>query len=346
MTKPLIVFGLETSCDETAAAIVSYQNKKFELLAHALATQYEIHSQFGGVYPELAARAHSKNMLPVINKVLTQAKIDKSRIDVIAVTAGPGLVGSLIAGVTAATTLSHLWQKPLVGVNHLEGHIYTNLINNPQISWPAIGLVVSGGHTLLLEIAQMGHYRLIGETLDDACGEAFDKVAKLLGLGFPGGPALSKLAQSGDAQKYALPLPLNQRNNLNFSYSGLKTAVVHLVHKLGGSANLNDQQKADIAASFEAVAIQSLVQKTIRAAKQIDARTIIVGGGVSANHLLRSELAEAATQNGLHLLKSEIGLCTDNAVGITMAGAVKYSLSPNDEKSTLKVNPVATIASK
>lgn len=344
MREKKIILGIETSCDETAAAVVVMdEQNQFKIYSNIVSSQVKIHTPFGGVYPELASREHSQNIIVVVEKALEQAKIIPEDIDAIAVTFGPGLIGSLLIGITGAKTYAQLWQKPLIPVNHLEGHIYANFINNSDIKYPAIGLIVSGGHTLLLEIPALGNYKLIGETLDDAAGEAFDKVAKFLGLSYPGGPALSKLAESGDDTKYAFTLPLNRNDNFDFSFSGIKTAVVNLVNTLGGKDNLTQKQKADICASFQKTAVDSLCKKTLLASKYINAQTLIIGGGVSANRLLRQRLEIESQKANIKFLKPEIELCTDNAVGIAIAGLVKLTQGKTEKSENIKADPIAQI---
>lgn len=343
--KKVTILGIETSCDETAAAIVCYDPKtqKFNIKSHALYSQISLHRQYGGVYPELASRDHVEKILPIINESLTQAKITNDEIDAIAVTAGPGLIGSLLIGTTVARTLAYLWQKPLISINHLEGHIYSNLVQNPPLQFPMLGLIISGGHTLLIAIDKLGSYKTLGQTLDDAVGEAFDKVAKLLGLDYPGGPALSKLADNGDKNAFKFPLPLRRKDSLDFSFSGLKTSVLYLVRKLESEKKLNDQTKADICASFQATAVKSLITKTLSAVEKIGAKTVIIGGGVSANKQLRQDLEAELKKHNITLIKPVIELCTDNAVGIGAAGAIKFLNNDFTSWKEMTVNPNAKL---
>lgn len=345
MKNKCIILGIESSCDETAAAVVEYDQKlgRFSVLSQTIYSQIALHAPYGGVYPEIAARAHSEKILPVINKTLLDAKLSKNEIDAIAVTYGPGLVGSLVIGLTAAKTLAYLWQKPLIGINHLEGHIYSNLISNPVIQFPMLGLIASGGHTLLIQMEKPDSYKLLGQTLDDASGEAFDKVGKLLGLDYPAGPALSKLASKGDSKVYHFNLPINKKNNYNFSFSGLKTAVLYLVKSLGGSERLTQKQKADIARAFEDTVVKSLVKKTVSAANNNKIKTVIIGGGVGANQPLRSNLEKELKYYGINFIKPEISLCTDNAVGIAASGAIKFTHKQFNDRQTLNVNPIAIL---
>lgn len=325
MNNNIIVLGIETSCDETAVAIIKYhkKNNRFMVLSHILASQIKLHAKYGGVFPELASRAHEQKIIPIINRAILKAKIDHKALDAIAVTYGPGLVGSLLIGTTAASTLSYIWGKPLVAVNHLEGHIYSNLIKDTKIKFPLLILIASGGHTELIFAKKFGEYQMIGQTLDDAAGEAFDKIAKLLDLAYPGGPALSQLAQKGDSNKYKFSLPLNQNNNFNFSFSGLKTAVLYQFKSL--KKPISEQTKADLAASFQKTLIDSLVKKTSLATLKYKPSTVLIGGGVASNEKLRVDLEENIRKLKIIFKKPDISLCTDNGIGIACAGAVKFT---------------------
>lgn len=290
----MLILGIETSCDETAAAVVQDGQK---ILSNIVSSQVKIHAPHGGVVPELASREHIKNIIPVIEQALDQAKIEGKDLDVLAVTIGPGLILALMIGVDTARALAFAWEKPLVGVNHIEGHIFSIKLKaksakRKTIRFPAICLTVSGGHTKLILVKDWGDYRVIGETLDDACGEAFDKVAKLLGLGYPGGPVVEKLAQVGDPEAFSFPRPIIHQGNFDFSFSGLKTAVLYEVKEIG-EKNLNKNIVQDICASFQAAAFDVLVTKTLRAAKRHRIKTVILTGGVAANKALQRLFKES-----------------------------------------------------
>ena len=349
------ILGIETSCDETAVAVLEIRGKnKISILSNIVSSQVKIHAKFGGVVPNLAAREHVKNIRRVFNLALKTAGIKdlKKEINLIAVTRGPGLSPALLAGLSFAKTIAWLYDKPIIGVNHLEGHIYSNWLpkndNRPltiddrqsKNIFPALNLIVSGGHTELVLMANYGKYKLIGETLDDAAGEAFDKVARLLGLGCPGGPAISKIAKDGDPEKYPLPRPMLKLKNFDFSYSGLKTAVLYLIRDIvtkspstkfraspstsSGQHRLSAKQKADVAASFQKSATEVLVIKTVRAAKQYGVKSILLSGGVSANETLRIELKKNAEQNGFKYFQPLVEYTGDNAAMIALAGYFNY----------------------
>ena len=349
------ILGIETSCDETAVAVLEIRGKnKISILSNIVSSQVKIHAKFGGVVPNLAAREHVKNIRRVFNLALKTAGIKdlKKEINLIAVTRGPGLSPALLAGLSFAKTIAWLYDKPIIGVNHLEGHIYSNWLpkndNRPltiddrqsKNIFPALNLIVSGGHTELVLMANYGKYKLIGETLDDAAGEAFDKVARLLGLGYPGGPAISKIAKDGDPEKYPLPRPMLKLKNFDFSYSGLKTAVLYLIRDIvtkspstkfraspstsSGQHRLSAKQKADVAASFQKSATEVLVIKTVRAAKPYGVKSILLSGGVSANETLRIELKKNAEQNGFKYFQPLVEYTGDNAAMIALAGYFNY----------------------
>ncbi|HUO75812.1 MAG TPA: tRNA (adenosine(37)-N6)-threonylcarbamoyltransferase complex transferase subunit TsaD [Candidatus Paceibacterota bacterium] len=318
----MVILGIETSCDETAVAIVEERDGVFTVRSSVVSSQIAMHEKFGGVVPALAAREHAANIEHVFNTALKEAGItDPERdIDLIAITRGPGLGPALLVGLMFARTLAWKWNKPLVGVNHLDGHIHSNWLRDdpPGDIVPALNLVVSGGHTELVLMRGHGDYEIIGETRDDAVGEAFDKVARLLDLGYPGGPKLSKLAETGDPTAYALPRPMLTSGDSDFSYSGLKTAVLYLIRDLGGE--LTGKQKADIAASFQAAAIDVLIGKTSRAATMLGVHALLLSGGVSANTLLRSRLRELGTQLRLPVFIPDLAWTGDNAAMIAVAG--------------------------
>lgn len=323
----MIILAIETSCDETAAAILSCKGRKVEVLADVVSSQIKLHSKYGGVVPQLAARAHLQNMVPVLDKAFKKAGISKKKIDYIAVTKGPGLIPALMIGVNAAKALAFTWQKPIVAVNHLEGHIYANWLEGKkgnsyrlkQMEFPVLCLIVSGGHTQLVLMKEDMKFRIVGETVDDAVGEAFDKAAKILHLGYPGGPLIEQLAKEGDATSIKFPRPMLGSNDLNFSFSGLKTAVLY---ETQGKDVADRKYVADVAASFQAAAIDVLVAKTLRAAKQYEARNVFLGGGVSANQALRSALRDKFKKQLPDTAVSfpPFRFTTDNALMIAIAG--------------------------
>ncbi|HZZ99319.1 MAG TPA: tRNA (adenosine(37)-N6)-threonylcarbamoyltransferase complex transferase subunit TsaD [Candidatus Paceibacterota bacterium] len=348
----MTVLGIETSCDETAVAVLDISPDDIVVRANVVSSQIKLHAQFGGVVPALAAREHSKNIGHVFETALKEADIkdfDKE-VDLIAVTRGPGLAPALLVGVSFAKTLAMAHHKPLIGADHMRGHIYSNLFTNPKIEFPALNLIASGGHTELVLMRDYENFELVGETLDDAVGEAFDKAARLLGLGYPGGPAISKLAELGDPERFPLPSPMLNSKDFNFSYSGLKTALLYLLRDLGllGEAGASSGEaasrarleggersevpsklKADIAASFQNAALRVLVDKTIRAARNLKVKTILLSGGVSANKLLRDELAQAAHEDGFAYSQPEFKYTTDNAAMIALAGYFAYQAKPD-----------------
>jgi len=305
-----VVLGIETSCDETAASLVMGGN---DVLSSVVSSQIDLHAQYGGVVPEIASRAHLETLNPVIARAIVEAGIDESRIDAIAVTIGPGLIGALLVGVSAAKALSVAWNKPFVGVNHLEAHLYAAFIEDPSLELPLVVLLVSGGHTMLVEMVDHGQYRLLGQTVDDAAGEAFDKVARFLGLGYPGGPLIDHEATVGDPTAISFPRAM-LHDGLNFSFSGLKTSVVNHIRRHP------DASTADVAASFQQAVVDVLVAKTVRAADQIGARGIVLGGGVSANSQLRTAFQQAGHDAGIRSFLPTMAMCTDNAAMIASAG--------------------------
>lgn len=318
----MVILGIETSCDETAVAVVEEQDGVFAVRSSVVSSQIAMHERFGGVVPALAAREHAANIEHVFGTALKEAGItDPERdVDLIAITRGPGLGPALLVGLMFARTLAWKWGKPLVGVNHLDGHIHSNWLraDPPADIVPALNLVVSGGHTELVLMRGHGEYEIVGETQDDAVGEAFDKVARLLDLGYPGGPKLSALAESGDPTAYALPRPMLKSGNYDFSYSGLKTAVLYLIRDLGGE--LTERQRADIAASFQAAAVDVLIEKTSRAATALGVRSLLLSGGVSANMLLRERITELGRDRKLPVSIPDLAWTGDNAAMIAVAG--------------------------
>ncbi|MEZ4639693.1 MAG: tRNA (adenosine(37)-N6)-threonylcarbamoyltransferase complex transferase subunit TsaD [Caldilineaceae bacterium] len=345
-----LILAIETSCDETAAAVVESGRT---LRSNVVATQIELHRRFGGVFPEVASRQHVLSIQAVIRDALQQAGIDDVRaLDAVAVTQGPGLAGSLLVGVNAAKGLAFASQRPLLPVNHLEGHIYSNWIDLPdrpgaRDDFPVLVLIVSGGHTELILMQGHGRYRLLGSTLDDAAGEAFDKVARLIGLGYPGGPAIQQAAESGDATRYPLPRPLMHaaEHRFNFSFSGLKTAVLNLTSQLerDGVEPSAPSTAADIAASFQAAAVDVLVEKCVDAAQHYGVRQVCICGGVSANRALRRAAEDRFTALGVPLHIPPLFLCTDNAAMIAAAAFFRAQGSPIIAESGLAMDVFATL---
>ncbi len=312
------VLGIESSCDEMAAAVVRSGR---EVLSSVVASQDEVHAPYGGVVPELASRDHARVVSGVVESALAEAGMDLGDLDGIAVTAGPGLVGSLLVGLSFAKALAYRAGCPLVAVHHLAGHLAAAELADASLAPPYLGLVVSGGHTALYRVEADAEPGLLGQTLDDAVGEAFDKVAKLLGLGFPGGPAVSRAAEAGDPRAVDFPRPMAKKDGLDFSYSGLKTAVSLEVQRRGGAASMSEAEVADVAASFEAAAVDSLLLRARRALAGEGLDCIAVVGGVAANRRLRADLAAAGEREGFRPSFPPIALCTDNAVMIAAAGA-------------------------
>ena len=308
-TPDTVILGIETSCDETAAAVVLGGN---DILSSVVSSQIDIHARFGGVVPEVASRAHLESIIPVIQEAVHSAGIDPSRIDAVAVTVGPGLIGALLVGVSAAKALALVWDKPFVGVNHMEAHLYAGLLDDPTLEFPLVVLLVSGGHTMLVEMIGHGTYRLLGRTIDDAAGEAYDKVARYLDLGYPGGPAIDAAAELGNPEAINFPRAM-MHDGLNFSFSGLKTSVINYVRKNPDVSNI------DVAASFQAAVVDVLVAKTIMAAQQVGAVGVVLGGGVAANSRLRAQLQSQGQLNGFRVAVPSRAMCTDNAAMIAAA---------------------------
>jgi len=304
-----VVLAVETSCDETAAALVMGGN---DVLSSVVSSQIDIHARFGGVVPEVASRAHLESIVPVVRRAFDEAGIAPSRVDAVAATAGPGLIGALLVGVSAAKSLALSWDRPFIGVNHLEAHLYAGLLDDPGLEFPLVVLLVSGGHTMIVEMRGHGDYRILGRTIDDAAGEAYDKVARFLDLGYPGGPVIDRVSVDGDPD--AIPFPRAMMNDgLDFSFSGLKTAVVNHARRNPGARSV------DIAASFQAAVVDVLCAKTLRAAAQSGARGVVLGGGVAANSLLRSEMQRRGSEAGVRVALPSRAMCTDNAAMIAAA---------------------------
>ncbi|HEY6135339.1 MAG TPA: tRNA (adenosine(37)-N6)-threonylcarbamoyltransferase complex transferase subunit TsaD, partial [Rubrivivax sp.] len=314
------VLGIETSCDETGVALVAADGTEVpHLVAHALHSQAEMHAAYGGVVPELASRDHVRRVIPLTESVLAGAGLAPGDIDVVAFTRGPGLAGALLVGAGFAAALAVALGRPMLGVHHLEGHLLSPFLSADAPVFPFVALLVSGGHTQLMRVDEVGAYELLGETIDDAAGEAFDKSAKLLGLGYPGGPALSRMADFGDAAAFALPRPLLHSHELDFSFAGLKTAVMTQHRRLGGS--VCEQSRADLAASTQAAIVDVLVSKSMRALERTGLKRLVVAGGVGANKLLRQQLNERCAERGTRVHYPELELCTDNGAMIALAAA-------------------------
>jgi tRNA N6-adenosine threonylcarbamoyltransferase len=316
MTAPRITLGIETSCDETGVALYSAESG---LIAHALHSQVDLHAVYGGVVPEIASRDHIRMLLPLIQQVMDEAGIEKP--DAIAYTAGPGLTGALMVGGGMANGLGLAWDCPVVAVHHMEGHLVAPMLEENPPKYPYLALLVSGGHTMLIVVRELGDYEILGTTLDDAAGEAFDKTAKLLGLGYPGGPLLAALAEEGDERAYALPRPMLNKPNFDFSFSGLKTAVMLEVRKAEAAGEI-DSRRADIAASFQRAAVDTLVGKALKAAESEGLDRIVVAGGVGANRLLRSEIKSRFSGEVFY---PRFEFCTDNGAMIAAAGALRLA---------------------
>ncbi|MDP1557890.1 MAG: tRNA (adenosine(37)-N6)-threonylcarbamoyltransferase complex transferase subunit TsaD [Nitrosomonas sp.] len=321
----MIVLGIETSCDETGIALYDTDSG---LLSHALFSQIEMHGEYGGVVPELASRDHIRRVLPLIKQTLTTANLNLRDVSAIAYTQGPGLAGALLVGASIGSALSFALKIPSIGIHHLEGHLLSPLLSTPSPIFPFVALLVSGGHTQLMEVCGVGHYKLLGETVDDAAGEAFDKTAKLLGLGYPGGPALSKLAKQGNPGRFKLPRPMLHSGDLNFSFSGLKTAVLTLTKK----HEITPQTRADIASAFQEAVVEVLTKKSLAALMHAGFTQLVVAGGVGANCQLRENLSRQAELIGATVFYPAIEFCTDNGAMIAFAGAMRLQSSGTREQ--------------
>jgi N6-L-threonylcarbamoyladenine synthase len=319
----MIVLGVESSCDETGLALYDTQRG---LLAHALYSQIAMHQEYGGVVPELASRDHIQRTIPLLEQVLRESAIERSAIDAIAYTQGPGLAGALLVGASVACGLGLALDRPVLGVHHLEGHLLSPLLSKTPPAFPFVALLISGGHTQLMRVDGVGQYELLGETLDDAAGEAFDKSAKLLGLGYPGGPAISRLAEFGDPGAYDLPRPMLHSKDLNFSFSGLKTAVLTVVKN--HTTNICEQDKANVARAFVDAIVDVLVAKCLKALKQTGLKRLVIAGGVGANRQLRAALNDAAVKRRFEVFYPELEFCTDNGAMIAFAGAMRLQVHP------------------
>ncbi len=333
----MIVLGVESSCDETGLALYDTQRG---LLSHALHSQVAMHEEYGGVVPELASRDHIRRAIPLLEQTLKGANLAKQDIDAIAYTQGPGLAGALLVGSSIACSLGLALDKPVLGVHHLEGHLLSPLLASDPPQFPFIALLVSGGHTQLMRVDGVGQYTLLGETLDDAAGEAFDKSAKLLGLGYPGGPAISRLAEFGDPSVYKLPRPMLHSKDFNFSFSGLKTAVLTVVknHEEKIIANICEQDKADIARGFVDAIVDVLTAKCVSAIRHSGLKRLVIAGGVGANSQLRASLNAAAAARKFRVYYPELEFCTDNGAMIAFAGAMRLMINPDAAKRDYSFN--------
>jgi N6-L-threonylcarbamoyladenine synthase len=331
MKKLHQILAIETSCDETAAAII----QDGQVVSNIIASQAAVHAEFGGVVPEVAAREHVPAIIPTINLALKKAKTKLANLHAIAVTQGPGLATSLHTGIDAAKTLSLALNIPILPINHMEAHLYANFVDS-EISFPALALVVSGGHTMLVLMKGHGRYKIVGETLDDAAGEAFDKTAKILGFEYPGGPMISKMAEEGQSDAYSFPRPMINSNDLSFSYSGLKTAVLYEVQKI---KKLTPQIKHDLAASIQTAIIETLIAKTKRAVTQFKPRTIMLAGGVAANKQLREKFIVLADQMNVNVSIPPTAFCTDNAAMIGLAAHYRIKAKRAKFTSNFSAHP-------
>lgn len=335
MSKDIYILGIESSCDETAAAVV--KNGR-EVLSNIISSQIVIHRKFGGVVPEIASRKHIENIMPVIDEALTQANVSLDQIDAVAVTYGPGLVGALLVGLSAAKSLAWAADKPLIGVNHLEGHVFANFLTDKELEPPFMALVVSGGHTALLKVTGYNSFEMLGQTRDDAAGEAFDKIARVMGLPYPGGPEIEKLALDGNP--HAIEFPVAKLDApYEFSFSGLKSAVINYLHNQQQAGR--EVNRADVAASFQHAVVDALVRKAEVAMKDTGYKKIVLAGGVSANKTLQNTLAEAMEKMDCQLVHPTSILCTDNAVMIACRGYFMYQAGM---RSPLDLNAVPSLS--
>ena len=329
------VLGIESSCDETGVAIY---DTDAGLLGQALYSQVEMHARFGGVVPELASRDHVQRVLPLVKQVMAEADTTAEQLDGIAYTAGPGLAGALLVGAGVARALAFAWGIPAVEVHHMEGHLLAPLLEPNAPAFPFVALLVSGGHTLLLEARSLGDYAILGESVDDAAGEAFDKAAKMMGLGYPGGPRIAALAEQGTPGRFRFPRPMTDRPGLDMSFSGLKTFTLNTINDLGGKDALSEQDRADIALAFQEASVDTLVIKCRRAVEQTGDKRLVMAGGVSANRALRAKLAEQMKKRGVEVFYPAPQYCTDNGAMIAFAGALRLQAGERAELP-IKVRP-------
>ncbi len=338
MNKKRILLAIETSCDDTGAAVLSDGRK---ILSSVVSSQVSVHQKYGGVVPELASRKHIEMIVPIVTEALQQAGLSLEKIDGIAVTQGPGLVGSLLVGLSFAKSLAFVKGIPLIGVNHLEAHLSAIFLEENPPSFPFLGLVVSGGHTSLFRVDGFGQYTLLGQTRDDAAGEAFDKVAKLLGLGYPGGPIIDELSRTGNPRAIPFPRPSVGKNSFDFSFSGLKTAVVHFVKTFPGPpGSFPEELLRNIVSSFQAAVVDVLVQKTFQAAGHQGLKRVVISGGVAANRLLRQRMKEEASKQKMRIYIPSPVLCTDNAA---MVGVVGYEYLKRGIRFPLSLNAFSNL---
>lgn len=339
-SNSLLVLGIETSCDETGVALYDTERG---LVADALYSQIEMHANYGGVVPELASRDHVRKLLPMIARLFDEAGIKGDQLDGIAYTHGPGLVGALLVGATLAHSLAEIWNVPVVGVHHMEGHLLAPMLEEPHPEPPFVALLVSGGHSQLVAVKDFGTYELLGESLDDAAGEAFDKAAKMMDLPYPGGPSISKLAEKGDRSRLKFPRPMTDRPGLDMSFSGLKTFTLNTVAELTKEAVLADQDKADIAAAFEEAVAQTLMIKCRRALEQTGMKSLVLAGGVAANSRLRELMAEMVAKQNAELFYPRLQYCTDNGAMIAYVGAMR--LKQGERAEGIEVKPRMALSS-
>jgi len=332
----MLVLGIETSCDETGVALYDTQRG---LLADALYSQVELHERYGGVVPELASRDHLRKLTPLIKQVFAESGVALQDLEGIAYTAGPGLIGALMTGASLARSLAFALGIPALGVHHMEGHLLAPLLDQTPPEFPFVALLVSGGHTQLIRVDAIGEYELLGESLDDAAGEAFDKTAKMMGLGYPGGPRLAKLAEQGTQGRFRFPRPMTDRPGLDFSFSGLKTATLTCVNRLKKEAILDDQAMADIAWAFQDAVVDTLVIKCKRALKQTGMKRLVIAGGVSANQHLRAQLEKNLQGMGGQVFYPSLAYCTDNGAMIAFAGAQRLAAGQSDGATPAALRP-------
>jgi len=329
----MLVLGIETSCDETGIALFDTERG---LLADALHSQIAVHAEYGGVVPELASRDHIRKTIPLVDEVLARAGVTRNELDAVAYTAGPGLVGALMVGAAIGRSMAYALNIPALGVHHMEGHLLAPMLEEQPPQFPFVALLVSGGHTQLVDVTGIGHYQLLGESVDDAAGEAFDKAAKMLGLPYPGGPHIAKLAEQGNAQRFDFPRPMVRQGGLNFSFSGLKTAVLNAVNECKTQdGTLSAQDSADIAASFQVAVVETLMLKCRRALNETGRKQLIIAGGVSANKALRQSLETMVSKLGGRLFYARPEFCTDNGAMIAFAGAQRLAAGHCDDLAIL-----------
>ncbi|WP_302141220.1 tRNA (adenosine(37)-N6)-threonylcarbamoyltransferase complex transferase subunit TsaD [Halomonas alkalicola] len=330
------VLGIETSCDETGVALFDTEHG---LVADALYSQVAMHAEYGGVVPELASRDHTRRLLPLIQQVLDEARLSRDELDAIAYTAGPGLVGALMVGAATAHGMARALGIPVLGVHHMEGHLLAPMLEDERPEFPFVALLVSGGHTQLVEVRGLGDYTLLGESVDDAAGEAFDKAAKMLGLDYPGGPQVARLAEQGDPKRFCFPRPMTDRPGLDFSFSGLKTHTLTAIRQLEEAGELDDQARADVARAFEEAVVDTLVIKCRRALDQTGLKRLVMAGGVSANARLRERLEHECAKRSARAYYPRGRFCTDNGAMIAYVGAQRLLAGERDEQGVMKAVP-------